>query len=115
LAVSQREAPASNELRVIVGGQGRDAQLLCERFGPVTFSMALVVEAGRLPLVPRRWSCSQFLYRCGFAHADAYECVEAGRFSLHVGIRHPLTGLIIRYRGALSCPEPAHSNVNGSA
>ena len=37
-------------------GEGRAAQLLCERFGPLTFAMALVVDGGRLSLVPRRWS-----------------------------------------------------------
>jgi hypothetical protein len=37
-------------------GRGRNAQLLCERFGWLTFAMALVVEGGRLKLVLRRWS-----------------------------------------------------------
>jgi hypothetical protein len=32
---------------------------------------------------------------------DAYEYVEDGRFRFHVGISHPLTGLIVRYRGWL--------------
>jgi len=31
--------------------------------------------------------------------------MEAGRFRFHVAIRHPLTGLIVRYRGVLSSPE----------
>ena len=88
-------------------GQGRDAQLLCERFGWLTFAMALVVGGGRLVLVPRRWSVLGIplpMWLC--PRADAYESVEAGRFRFHVEIRHPLTGLIVRYRGALSSPEP---------
>jgi hypothetical protein len=88
-------------------GQGRDAHLLCERFGWLTFAMALVVEGDRLALVPRRWSVLGIplpMWLC--PHADAYESVEGGRFSFHVEIRHPLTGLIVRYRGALAAPAP---------
>ena len=88
-------------------GQGRDAHLLCERFGWLTFAMALVVEGGRLKLVPLRWSVlgvSLPEWLC--PSVDAYESVEAGRFLFHVEIRHPLTGLIVRYRGALARPEP---------
>ena len=33
--------------------------------------------------------------------ALAHETAEAGRFHFHVEISHPLTGLIIRYRGGL--------------
>lgn len=88
-------------------GQGRDAHLLCERFGWLMFAMALVVDGGRLKLVPRRWNVLGVPlppWLC--PRVDAYESVEAGRFRFHVEIRHPLTGLIVRYRGALSRPEP---------
>ncbi|MEO5757964.1 MAG: DUF4166 domain-containing protein, partial [Mesorhizobium sp.] len=37
-------------------GQGRSQRLLCERFGPLTFAMALVAEDGKLKLVLRRWT-----------------------------------------------------------
>ena len=37
-------------------GTGRYEHLLCERFGPLTFGMALVPDANRLNLVMRRWS-----------------------------------------------------------
>jgi hypothetical protein len=33
---------------------------------------------------------------------DAYEHAEDGRFNFHVEITHPLTGLIVRYRGWLA-------------
>ena len=88
-------------------GQGRDERLLCERFGPLTFAMALLVEGGRLTLVLRRWSVLGIplpMWLC--PRADAYESVEAGRFCFHVEIRHPLSGLIVRYRGALARPQP---------
>ena len=87
-------------------GRGRNMQLLCERFGWLTFAIALVVEGGCLKLVPRRWTVLGIplpMWLC--PRADAYESVEAGRFRFHVEIRHRLTGLIIRYRGVLSSPE----------
>jgi hypothetical protein len=83
-------------------GQGRSARLLCERFGPFNFAIALVVDGERLRLVMRR--CSLFGVPLPLALApriDAYEFVEAGRFRFHVEISHPLTGLIVRYRGWL--------------
>ena len=86
-------------------GQGRDANLLCERFGAFTFAMALVVEGGRLSLVLRRWSVLGIplpMWLC--PRANAYETVEAGRFRFHVEIWHPLMGAIVRYRGELSSP-----------
>ena len=88
-------------------GYGRDEHLLCERFGWLTFAMALVVEGGRLELVPRRWRVFGISIPMSLClRVDAYESVEAGRFHFHVDIRRPLTGLIMRYRGALSRPEP---------
>jgi hypothetical protein len=84
-------------------GRGRTVHLLCERFGPFTFAMALVVANGRLSLVPRTWSVLGVplpLWLC--PRADAHESVVDGLFRFHVEIRHPLTGLIVRYRGSLS-------------
>ena len=38
---------------------------------------------------------------------DAYEYATDGRFHFHVDLGHPLTGLIVRYRGWLASPaEP---------
>jgi hypothetical protein len=76
--------------------------LLCERFGALNFVMALVVEGERMQLVMRRWSLFGLSLPLALApRIDAYECVEASRFRFHVGISHPLTGLIVRYRGWL--------------
>jgi hypothetical protein len=87
-------------------GKGRAAQLLCEGFGLLTFAMALVVADGRLSLVPRSWSVLGIplpLWLC--PRAAAYESVEDGLFRFHVEIRHPLTGLIVGYRGWLESPR----------
>jgi hypothetical protein len=83
-------------------GKGRSQRLLCERFGPLTFAMALVAEQGRLSLVLRRWSFLGLklpMWLC--PRSASYESVEDCRFRFHVEISHRLTGLIVRYRGWL--------------
>jgi hypothetical protein len=91
-------------------GRGRSDRLLCERFGPLTFAMALVAEGDRLSLVLRRWSLFGLplpMWLC--PRSDSYENTEAGRFNFHVKISHPLTGLIIRYDGRLTRVRTAAS------
>jgi len=83
-------------------GRGRSERLLCERFGALTFAMALVVARERLSLVLRRWSIFGLplpMWLC--PRSASYESVEQGWFNFHVQISHPLTGLIIRYDGWL--------------
>ena len=83
-------------------GKGRFDRLLCERFGPFNFGLALVVEDARLWLVVRRWSFAGLPLPAAWApRGQAYESVEDGRFNFHVEIGHRLTGLIVRYRGWL--------------
>jgi hypothetical protein len=83
-------------------GRGRYERLLCERFGPITVGMALVVEDDRLRLVVRRWSFLGLpLPRAFVPHGDVYESAQDGRFNFHVEICQPLLGLIVRYRGWL--------------
>ena len=89
-------------------GTGRFAGLLSERFGPLEFGLALVVEDDRLKLVTRGWRAfgvpmPRFLAPGG----DAFEHVVDGVFNFHVEITHPLTGLIVRYRGALKPQDSA--------
>jgi hypothetical protein len=120
-------------------GQGRDAGLILERFGPLEFLLALVVEdqnplggdavtpadrenaasasattppqprrgGGDAPralrLVVRGWrafgvAMPRFLAPIG----DAHEHADDGRFHFHVELKHPLAGLIVRYRGWLA-------------
>ncbi|MGO1075025.1 DUF4166 domain-containing protein [Inquilinus sp. CA228] len=86
-------------------GRGRSEGLLEERFGPVRVGLALVLEGDRLRLVVRRWTLLGLplplaLAPCG----EAWETAADGRFRFHVEIRHPWTGLIVRYRGWLA-PE----------
>lgn len=88
-------------------GRGRSERLLCERFGPLSFAMALVAGEGRLSLVLRRWSLFGLplpMFLC--PRSTSYEAVEDGRFRFHVEISHPLTSMIVRYRGWL---EPSVS------
>ncbi|MDE0455554.1 MAG: DUF4166 domain-containing protein [Gammaproteobacteria bacterium] len=86
-------------------GSGRFEHLLCERFGPLTFGMALVPDADRLNLVMRRWN-----FLClplpGFLvpRGNSCEFEEGDRFHFNVEINLPLAGFVIRYRGSLQPP-----------
>jgi len=83
-------------------GRGRFDRLLCERFGPFAFGLALVCEGGRLNLLARAWSVFGIpMPRALVPHVTAYENVEDGRFRFYVEIKLPLIGLIVRYRGWL--------------
>ncbi|WP_342238078.1 DUF4166 domain-containing protein [Inquilinus sp. OTU3971] len=86
-------------------GRGRSEGLLEERFGPVRVGLALVLEGDRLRLVVRRWSLLGLPMPPALAPGgEAWETAADGRFRFHVEIRHPWTGLIVRYRGWLA-PE----------
>jgi hypothetical protein len=83
-------------------GRGRFEWLVCERFGPLCAGMALVLDEGKLRLVVRRCSVFGIPLPAWLApRGDAYEYAENGRFHFHVEIAHPLTGLIVGYRGWL--------------
>ena len=83
-------------------GQGRFERLLCERFGPFAVGMALVLDGGRMRFVVRRWAVFGIPMPLSLAPAvNAFECAKDGRFRFHVEIAHPLTGLIVAYRGWL--------------
>jgi len=83
-------------------GQGRSQHLLCERFGPLTFAMAVVVADGKLSLLQRRWSAFGVPLPLWLGpKAVAFETEQDGKFRFHVEIGHKLTGLIVRYRGWL--------------
>lgn len=86
-------------------GRGRSDGLLEERFGPVRVGLALVLDGDRLRLVVRRWSLLGLPMPLALAPSgEAWETAADGRFRFHVEIRHPWTGLIVRYRGWLA-PE----------
>lgn len=83
-------------------GTGRFEHLLCERFGPLTYGMALVPDADRLNLVMRRWSFLGLpLPRSLMPNGDSYEYAKDNRFCFDVEIRLPLAGFVVRYRGFL--------------
>jgi Domain of unknown function (DUF4166) len=87
-------------------GRGRFDGLICERFGPFSFGLALVVTGERLWLVVRGWSFLGIPLPLAWApRGDAYESAEHDCFNFHVEIGHPFLGLIVRYRGWLKpCP-----------
>ena len=89
-------------------GRGRSEHLLCEQFGPLTFAMAVVVDGGRISLLLRRWSAFGMpLPLWAGPTSTAYETSDGGKFRFHVEISHPLTGLIVRYRGWLAPDQAA--------
>jgi hypothetical protein len=83
-------------------GQRRFERLVCERFGPFAFGLALVPRDGRLHIVVRRWTAFGIPMPLALAPGgDAYESADDGRFNFHVEIGLPLVGMIVRYRGWL--------------
>jgi hypothetical protein len=83
-------------------GKGREEGLIVERFGPLAFGFALVIEDERLRLVLRRWRLLGVPLPLALAPAaDAFEFAARGRFHFNVAISHRLTGPIIAYRGWL--------------
>lgn len=83
-------------------GTGKNEYLLMERFGVVSFALAIVVKDGRLCLVPRRWSLLG-MPMPGFLLPDglSFETEEDGEFWFDVEISAPLVGLIVAYKGTL--------------
>lgn len=83
-------------------GRGRNERLLCERFGPFVFSMALVRGSNRLRFIVRRWSIFGILLPGFLAPTgDSFEFDDEGTFHFHVEVRSPIAGLIVRYAGYL--------------
>ena len=88
-------------------GRGRCERLLCERFGPVTFAMALVTQGAQLHLVLRRWAVIGIPLPLKWGpRSIAFEAADQQRFCFHVEISHPWIGLIVRYRGWLLEARP---------
>lgn len=84
-------------------GAGKDSYLLVERFGIASFSLALVVDEGRLLLIPRRWSVLGLpMPRALLPKGISFESEAEGKFRFDVEIALPLVGRIVAYQGALS-------------
>lgn len=77
---------------------------MIERFGPLSFLIALTVREGRLSYpVVRGWCLGLPLPRALLPVSDTVEAVDArGRATFDVALSHPLSGPIIRYRGWLT-------------
>ena len=83
-------------------GQARFDRLLCERFGPCAFGLALVVDGARLRFVVRGWSLFGMPMPLWLAPGcEAHESEEDDRLRFFVELRYRFTGLIVRYRGWL--------------
>ena len=88
---------------VITAGRGRFSNLVCERFGPFNFSMALILDDGRLCYVPRGWTFFGMpMPRILAPQGNTYEYVEDGKFQFHAEITLPLIGHIVTYQGWLA-------------
>ena len=93
---------------VMSSGKGRFTHLVREKFGPVSFAMALLLENGRLDYVHRGWTflgipMPRFLGPRG----KTYEYVEDGKFHFHVDINLPIAGHVVTYDGWL---QPANAS-----
>ena len=67
-----------------------------------SFAIALVLSNEKLNLVVRGWRLFDVplpMVLC--PQSTSFEFELDGRFHFHVEIRHPLAGLIVRYRGWL--------------
>ena len=83
-------------------GDGRAKWLVCERFGLISISIALVWRDNKLWYVPRRWSLGpiplpKFLMPAG----RSFEYDQNGDFGFDVTIEAPIFGLIAGYKGTL--------------
>jgi hypothetical protein len=83
-------------------GLGPDHGLLIERFGPARIGLALLVDGGRLRIVPRRMSVFGVSLPTALApRGESFESESDGRFSFHVEIILPWVGLLVSYEGQL--------------
>lgn len=83
-------------------GEGKNAHLIVEKFGPIDVSLALVLSEQRLRLVPRRWAIFGIpLPKSLLPKGNTFESQEDGLFKFDVELAAPLVGLICSYKGAL--------------
>jgi len=101
---------------VLAAGEGRAAKLLLERFGPLTFHIALVVDNGKLRYVVRNWKFLRIpLPRSWAPHGESYESSKNGSFGFDIEIRHPLVGPIVTYAGVLAIAKSEHAKKNAAS
>ena len=84
-------------------GTGRFAGLFCERFGSLTFGLALELHDGRLHFNVKRAEVSGLQLPAWLTPVSrSFELERDGRFHFDVEISHPFAGLIVGYRGWLT-------------
>jgi hypothetical protein len=84
-------------------GLGRNKHLIVERFGPFAFGLALVLDEGKLRIIPRRWAFLGLpLPYALMPKGETYEHEAANRFNFHVEINLPLIGPVVSYEGWLT-------------
>jgi hypothetical protein len=89
-------------------GQGRYANLLRERFGPVHFAMALVLDGDRLNYVPRGWTFLGIPMPNYFAPTgEMCEFVADEKFHFKVEINMRIIGHVVTYQGWLQAADTA--------
>lgn len=88
--------------------QWADGGLLWEALGAVTVGSAVSLEGGRLHLTLRRWRLLGVPMPLALApRVTAVEGEADGRYVFDIALAHPLTGLVVRYRGWLVPTEGA--------
>ena len=83
-------------------GSGREAGLMCERFGALTVAMAVTWKDDKLWFAPRRWRVGPVpLPSALLPKGDTFECEREGKFAFDVRVEAPVIGLVAAYRGTL--------------
>jgi Domain of unknown function (DUF4166) len=97
-----REVAGQSFSSLQYAGHGRNQALICERFGPSSYAMAIIVKDRQLHLALRGWSVFGLRLPLWLGpRINAFESSDGGDFRFFVEIAHPLIGLIVRYRGFL--------------
>jgi hypothetical protein len=92
---------------VLRQGRGRSEWLLRESFGPITVDIALLVDGGFLAYIVRGWTLFGMRLPLWLGpRSAALEMAAEDRFCFDVTIGHPLTGVIVQYRGQLTEAPP---------
>jgi hypothetical protein len=88
-------------------GSGSWHRLLCERFGPATFALALTTDPKGVRLILRAWRLFGIPMPMRTApQVNALEFSCQGKFNFHIELSHPWIGLIVQYRGWLIPAAP---------
>ena len=83
-------------------GVGREAGLMCERFGILTVAMEIRWQDDKLWFIPRRWRIGPLpLPSALLPKGNSFERVRDGMFAFDVRVEAPIIGLIAAYQGTL--------------